>query len=341
MLEKIPSPHPKGQRAIINDAYRADEKSLVHTLVNEARLTETQVLSIQKRATKLVEQVRQERRQSAGIDSFLSEYTLSSEEGIALMCLAEALLRVPDKETIDKLIKDKLAPVDWKSHQGQSDMFFVNAATWALMLTGKVLNADKQENKLKKALLTFANRAGEGIVRKAVEKAMHIMSKQFVMGRTIQEAISRAKKLEAEGYRYSYDMLGEAALTKKDAQKYLLAYQNAIENIGQAFADTSLSLYEKAGISIKLSALYPRYQEAQYVQVMENLAPVLLSLAQLAKKHDISMTIDAEESERLDLSLDLIEKVFTDESLDGWNGFGLALQSYQKGLFTCWIGWQI
>lgn len=333
MLEKIPSLYPKGQRAIINDAYRACEKSLVQTLVNEARLNETQVLSIQKRATKLVEQVRQERRQSAGIDSFLSEYTLSSEEGIALMCLAEALLRVPDKETIDKLIKDKLAPVDWKSHQGQSDMFFVNAATWALMLTGKVLNADKQENKLKKALLTFANRAGEGIVRKAVEKAMHIMSKQFVMGRTIQEAISRAKKLEAEGYRYSYDMLGEAALTTKDAQKYLLAYQQAIENIGQAFADKSLSLYEKAGISIKLSALYPRYQEAQSVQVMENLAPILLSLAQLAKKHDISMTIDAEESERLDLSLDLIEKVFTDESLDGWNGFGLALQSYQKRAF--------
>lgn len=333
MLEKTPSACPQGLRAAINNVYRTEEKALVQQLLKEAFLTETHVSSIQKRATRLVERVRQERRQSTGIDSFLTEYTLSSEEGIALMCLAEALLRVPDKETIDKLIRDKLAPVDWKSHQGQSDMFFVNAATWALMLTGKVLNADKHENRLTKALLKFANRAGEGIVRKAVEKAMHIMSKQFVMGRTIQEAIGRAQKLEAQGYRYSYDMLGEAALTAKDAQKYLLAYQQAIENIGKAFTNTPLSLYEKAGISIKLSALYPRYQEAQHEQVMENLAPKLLGLAQLAKKYDISMTIDAEESERLDLSLDLIEKVFTDESLNGWNGFGLALQSYQKRAF--------
>lgn len=248
------------------------------------------------------------------------------------MCLAEALLRVPDNPTIDSLIKDKLTAADWKAHRGQSDSFFVNATTWALMLTGKVLTPEKADSMLSKALFKLLNRSGESVVRKAVDKAMRIMSKQFVTGRTIEEALVRAKKKEAIGYRYSYDMLGEAALTTIDAKRYFNAYKEAIEKIG-ASVDKDSNVYQRPGISIKLSALHPRYQETQKARVMEELPPKLLELAQLAKKFDIALTIDAEESERLDLSLDVIERVFTDDSLHGWHGFGMAVQSYQKRAF--------
>jgi RHH-type proline utilization regulon transcriptional repressor/proline dehydrogenase/delta 1-pyrroline-5-carboxylate dehydrogenase len=331
MLDRRSLQPPLGVRAAINAAYREDELSVVKRLIDEAVLTENQTAAIRNLATRLVEQVRSERKKSTGIDSFLTEYALSSDEGIALMCLAEALLRVPDKATIDDLIKDKLLDADWKSHRGQSDSFFVNATTWALMLTGKVLLPAKAEATLGNAVLSFVSRSSEGVVRKAADKAMRIMSKQFVMGRTINEALSRAKKKEAIGYRYSYDMLGEAALTAADAERYLKAYSRAIEAIGQQA--TGGDIYRKPGISIKLSALHPRYQEAQHERVLAELAPKLLSLAQLAKKYDIGMTIDAEESERLDLSLDVIERVFNSDSLVGWNGFGLAVQSYQKRAF--------
>ncbi len=319
-------------RASINKAYRAREVTLVNELIKTATLLPEQVMAVKNFATGLVEKVRAERKKSTGIDSFLTEYALSSDEGIALMCLAEALLRVPDNATIDSLIKDKLATADWKSHRGQSDSFFVNATTWALMLTGKVLTPKRADSLLSKALLKVLNRSGEGVVRKAVEKAMRIMSKQFVMGRTISEASLRAKKKEAIGYRYSYDMLGEAALTKIDAARYFTAYSNAIEVIGK-HAETSKSVYQRPGISIKLSALHPRYQEAQRERVLEELPHKLLALAQAARKYDIALTIDAEESERLDLSLDIIEKVFSNDSLDGWQGFGIAVQSYQKRAF--------
>ena len=331
MLDRRSLPLPQGVRAAINEAYRKDELSVVTALIEQAELNEHQTAAIRNLATRLVEQVRQERKKSTGIDSFLTEYALSSDEGIALMCLAEALLRVPDKATIDDLIKDKLLEADWKSHRGQSDSFFVNATTWALMLTGKVLAPAKAEVTLRNAVTSFVSRSSEGVVRTAADKAMRIMSKQFVMGRTIGEALNRAKKKEAIGYRYSYDMLGEAALTTADAERYFKAYGQAIEEIGQKA--TGGDIYRKPGISIKLSALHPRYQEAQHERVLAELTPKLLSLAQLAKKYDIGMTIDAEESERLDLSLDVIEKVFNSDSLAGWNGFGLAVQSYQKRAF--------
>lgn len=332
MLERNATILPQGDRALINNAYRADERSSINTLIEKAGLPHDQVLAIRHLATRLVEQVRSERKKTTGIDSFLTEYSLSSDEGIALMCLAEALLRVPDNATIDSLIKDKLTSADWQAHLGQSDSFFVNATTWALMLTGKVLTPERADTVLSKAVFKLINRSGEGVVRKAVEKAMRIMSKQFVMGRTIDEALVRARKKEAIGYRYSYDMLGEAALTRVDAQRYLQAYKKAIEAIGSK-ADKQASIYQRAGISIKLSALHPRYQEAQRARVMEELPPKLLELAQAAKKHGISLTIDAEESERLDLSLDVIERVFLDDSLNDWHGFGLAVQSYQKRAF--------
>lgn len=329
---------PKGLRAEINDAYRIDEAIHVQRLVDAARFEPLQRIAIANMATRLVEQVRASRKNSTGIDSFMTEYALSGDEGIALMCLAEALLRVPDNPTINQLIKDKIVGPDWQSHRGQSRSFFVNATTWALMLTGKVLSPETAENVASKALKTVIHRSGEGVVRQAVNQAMRIMSKQFVMGRTIKEALGRSKKQEAIGYRYSYDMLGEAALTAEDAERYFVAYQHAIEAIGRD-AKQDASLRTKPGISIKLSALHPRYEEAHRVRVLEELGPKLLLLAQQAKQYNIGLTIDAEESERLDLSLDLIEQVFIDKSLAGWNGFGMALQSYQKRAFAVldWI----
>ena len=333
MLDKRILKSPQGLRAAINDAYRMDELRCVTALIEQASLNEMQLSNTRLLATRLVEQVRQDRKKTTGIDSFLTEYALSSNEGIALMCLAEALLRVPDNATIDSLIKDKLSNADWGSHSGQSDSFFVNATTWALMLTGKVLSPEKSQSVLSKALLTLVNRSSESVVRMSVDKAMRIMSKQFVTGRTINEALERARKKEALGYRYSYDMLGEAALTTPDAERYFKAYYQAIESIGKSVESAPVSVYEKPGISIKLSALHPRYSEAQYERVMAELPSKLLALAQLAKQYDIGLTIDAEESERLDLSLDVIESVFHQDSLAGWNGFGLAVQSYQKRAF--------
>ena len=332
MLERFSAQFPEATRALINKAYRIDELTIMTELIQHAALDSEKVIAIRNQATHLVEQVRAERKKSTGIDSFLTEYALSSEEGIALMCLAEALLRVPDNPTIDSLIKDKLTKADWKAHKGQSDSFFVNATTWALMLTGKVLNPQKADSVLTKTLLKLINRSGEPVVRKAVDKAMRIMSKQFVTGRTINEALARSKKKEAKGYRYSYDMLGEAALTALDAERYFHAYHQAIEAIGKSVSKES-TIYQRAGISIKLSALHPRYQEAQRERVLKELPPKLLALAQLAKQYDIGLTIDAEESERLELSLDVIERVFNDDSLQGWHGFGMAVQSYQKRAF--------
>lgn len=333
MLERYAAQDPQGARAQINNAYRIDELTLMTLLIKEAALDSNQLNATRNQATELVEQVRTERKKSTGIDSFLTEYSLATDEGIALMCLAEALLRVPDNATIDSLIKDKLTAADWKSHRGQSDSFFVNATTWALMLTGRVLTPENADSLLAKALFKLINRSGESVVRTAVDKAMRIMSKQFVTGRTIHEALSRAKKKEGRGYRYSYDMLGEAALTAVDAERYFKAYKEAIEAIGLSVSSKESKVYQRAGISIKLSALHPRYQESQRARVMDELPSKLLALAQLAKQFDIALTIDAEESERLDLSLDVIERVFCDDSLYGWHGFGMAVQSYQKRAF--------
>lgn len=332
MLENRKLTVPEGLRAQIDQAYRAPELQMVQQLLKAAQLDSKVNNAIRTAAIDLVTAVRAGRKKSVGIDSFLTEYSLSSEEGIALMCLAEALLRVPDDSTVNSLIKDKIASVDWKSHQGQSDSFFINATTWALMLTGSVLAPEKASTRLNQAVMSVLNRSGEGVVRMAVEKGMRIMSKQFVMGRTIQEALKRAKKKEAQGYRYSYDMLGEAALTEADAERYFQAYAAAIDAIGTEAKDIS-TMYAKPGISIKLSALHPRYQEAHRDRVLAELSPKLLTLAQMAKQHAITLTIDAEESERLELSMDVIEQVFEDPSLMGWNGFGLAVQSYQKRAF--------
>lgn len=318
-------------------SYRMDERERVSFLLEKAKLTINQSAAVKEMALKLVAHVRAARLNASGIDSFLNQYALSTNEGIALMCLAESLLRVPDKKTIDALIKDKLTGLDWKAHKGQSKSFFVNAATWALMLTGKVLTPSEQRSSIfSNSLSKVVSRTGEPMIRKAVEQAMRIMSKQFVMGRNINEAIKRAVSLEEKGYRYSYDMLGEAAFTKADATRYLESYKAAIISIGQS--SKGKDIYQSAGVSVKLSALHPRYEVAKRARVIEELSASLLELCELAKDHNIALTVDAEESERLELSLEIMEKVIASPSLQEWNGFGLALQSYQKRAYDL-IDW--
>lgn len=257
------------------------------------------------------------------------EYDLTTEEGIALMCLAEALLRIPDQENIDKLIKDKLSSADWDARAGKSSSFFVNAATWGLMLTGKILSSDSTSaSGLNKVFKKMLERAGEPVIRTAVKQAMRILGKQFVMGQTITEAIERAEKYEQKGYRFSYDMLGEGAKTAEDAERYFQAYIAAIQVTGKAAKHANF--IDNPGISVKLSALYPRYEFTKYAQAVPAIGQKLLKLAQLCKEKNISLIVDAEEAERLDLSLDIIEYVFSHPSLDNWNGLGLAVQAYQK-----------
>lgn len=328
MLENKQIKPPQGLRKKINDAYHMDERTLITELMKCAELQDESLEHIKKRASIFIEQIRDKKSSGSGIDSFLTEYTLSTEEGIALMCLAEAFLRIPDKATLDSLIKDKLISKNWTSHKGQSQSFYVNATTWGLILTGKILKPANAENLLSKALNRFVNRSSETLIRKAIQQAMLIMSRQFVMGRSIKEAMGRAQKMEVKGYRYSYDMLGEAAMTADDARRYFKAYMDAVDSIGSY--KESEDMYKRPGISVKLSALYPRYFEQQHQAALKVLSERLLCLCQKAKEKNISLTVDAEEAERLDLSLDIFEKVFKDPSLNGWEGMGLALQSYQK-----------
>jgi len=246
-------------RRSITNAYRQDEDAIVKYLLDNIHLTPDQLASIEKRARDLVIKVREQRLGKGGLDAFLYQYDLSSEEGIALMCLAEALLRIPDSETIDKLIRDKITSANWRANVGRSDSLFVNAATWGLMLTGKVLSPKKSLSSLSNVLKKMIERTGEPVIRKAVGEAMKILGKQFIIGRTIDEALQRAIKREKRGYRHSYDMLGEAALTADDAERYFVAYQQAIDKIGKSNIKGPI---EGPGISIKLSALYPRYEYA-------------------------------------------------------------------------------
>jgi RHH-type proline utilization regulon transcriptional repressor/proline dehydrogenase/delta 1-pyrroline-5-carboxylate dehydrogenase len=310
-------------------AYRADERQCLETLLNQAELPQETLNQIQETARKLVVAVRKRRLGKGGLDSFLFEYDLSSEEGIALMCLAEALLRIPDNETINLLIKDKITQPDWEQHLGKSKSTFVNATTWALMLTGKIINPQRANaNNLSSVIQRLTKRSGEPVIREAILQAMKILGRQFVMGQTIEEAIKRAASNESKGYRYSYDMLGEEALTNEDAERYFNSYLKAIETIGQSNAGKDP--YNGAGISVKLSALHPRYEWRQRNRVLRELLPRLEKLVLAAKQWSMNFTIDAEEAERLDLSLDLIEKIMADPRLDGWDGFGLAVQAYQK-----------
>ncbi len=313
-------------RSKIIDLQRRDEAQLIMALKNRASIDTQTHNAISKRAFDLVSAVRAD--EAPGLmEVFLEEYGLSTDEGIALMCLAEALLRVPDTQTIDELIEDKIAPSSWGEHLGQSSSSLVNASTWALMLTGQVLN-DERHDGLAGLLHGAIKRMGEPVIRAAVSRAMKELGAQFVLGQDIENAMKRGAKQEAKGFTYSYDMLGEAAMTAPDAERYFQKYKDAITAIAKAAqSDTPR---ENPGISIKLSALHPRYDIVQKRRVMTELVPRILELALMARSAQIGLNIDAEEADRLDMSLDIIEAVIVDERLSGWDGFGVVVQAYGK-----------
>ncbi|WP_255424811.1 trifunctional transcriptional regulator/proline dehydrogenase/L-glutamate gamma-semialdehyde dehydrogenase [Acidovorax sp. FJL06] len=317
-------------RAAITAATRRPEPEALAPLLAQARLPADQAASAEQLALRIAKALR-ERKASAGragiVQGLLQEFSLSSQEGVALMCLAEALLRIPDKATRDALIRDKISHGQWDAHLGKSPSLFVNAATWGLLITGKLV-ATHSEGSLGNSLSRLIGKGGEPLIRKGVDMAMRMMGEQFVTGETIDEALHNARTMEAEGFRYSYDMLGEAALTSEDAKRYYASYEQAIHAIGKASAGRGI--YEGPGISIKLSALHPRYSRAQFGRVMDELYPLVLRLTALAKQYDIGLNIDAEETDRLELSLDLLERLCHEPTLAGWNGIGFVIQAYQK-----------
>ncbi|MDI3260813.1 MAG: bifunctional proline dehydrogenase/L-glutamate gamma-semialdehyde dehydrogenase PutA [Sinobacteraceae bacterium] len=330
-----PSRQRDALRAAFGELYLADETAVVNRLLAVAELPEAASAQATRQAADWVRRVRAGKNQQSPLDAFLREYDLSSEEGVLLMCLAEALLRIPDADTAERLIADKLSAADWQEHLGKSESLFVNASTWGLMLTGRLVRAPETAGGFRVAWSRLVSRTGEPVIRLAIRHAMRLMGSQFVMGRTIAEALARAAAGERRGELHSFDMLGEAALTAADAQRYFDAYRNAIEAIGrgaggQSGAPPSVSVFARPGISVKLSALHPRYEYSQRGRVLEELTPRLLALAQAAKQAHIGLTVDAEEADRLELSLDVFERVYRDPSLAGWEGLGLAVQAFQK-----------
>ncbi|MFN3662713.1 bifunctional proline dehydrogenase/L-glutamate gamma-semialdehyde dehydrogenase PutA [Yoonia sp.] len=319
----MPRDTPLPLRDAIDAAIYRDERDAVTALIATAALSDADRARISARAAELVTQIRASADPGL-MEVFLAEYGLSTEEGIALMCLAEALLRVPDAETMDDLIEDKIAPSDWGKHLGHSASSLVNASTWALMLTGRVLDDEKPG--ITRHLRSAVKRLGEPVIRTAVGRAMREMGRQFVLGETIEKAMKRATGMQAKGFTYSYDMLGEAARTAADADHYQQSYASAIESIAQHCAHGSVA--ENPGISVKLSALHPRYEVAQETRVMAELVPRLRELALLAKAAGMGFNIDAEEADRLSLSLDVIHAVLADPALAGWGGFGVVVQAY-------------
>lgn len=317
-------------RDAITAAYRRSERDMVPLLLDRVEPMAPMAPTIQELAYRLAETLRREQQthgRAGRVQSLLQAFSLSSSEGIALMCLAEALLRIPDASTRDALIRDKISSGDWHSHLGKGRSLFVNAATWGLLLTGKLV-ATHSETRLAHTLKQLINKGGEPVIRLGMDRVMRLMGEQFVTGETIDEALNNARHLEQQGFRYSYDMLGEAAFTAQDAEAYLKAYQQAIHAIGKAAH--GCGVYQGPGISIKLSALHPRYSRAQYDRVMEELYPRLLALTLQAMQYDIGINIDAEEAERLDISLNLLERLCHEPSLAGWKGIGFVVQAYQK-----------
>lgn len=313
----------------LNERYLCDEEKLVRELAAAADPGETARQKIKDLAAMLVQSVRDREEKEGGIDAFLQQYDLSSEEGVLLMCIAEALLRIPDADTADQLIADKITSARWKDHLGTSDSLFVNASTWGLMLTGQLLKLDDDARRNPAQVLgKLASRAGEPVVRAAMKQAMRIMGHQFVMGRNIDDALSRAAKKGNRDYRYSFDMLGEAALTTADAKRYFDAYYSAIGKIGES--NEGADIFAAPSISVKLSALHPRYLYTQHDRVLNELVPLVSELAEYAKECGIALTIDAEEADRLELSLEIFASVMRMSRLAGYDGFGLAVQTYQR-----------
>ena len=321
---------PSALRQAITRAWLRPETQLVPGLLEQARLPGDMAARAQALALRVAGALRQRKTatgKSGLVQGLLQEFSLSSQEGIALMCMAEALLRIPDTPTRDALIRDKISQGNWRQHVGKGSSMFVNAAAWGLMLTGKLVSTHS-ETGMSASLGRLIAKGGEPLIRKGVDMAMRMMGEQFVTGQTMQAALQHAGSLEVKGFRYSYDMLGEAALTAADAQRYLQDYEQAIHAIGKA--SNGRGVYEGPGISIKLSALHPRYSRAQIDRVHEELYPLVLKLARLACHYDIGLNIDAEEADRLEISLDLLERLCFEPDLQGWKGIGFVIQAYQK-----------
>ena len=314
-------------RERIASACRGEEAQAVAALIGEARLMPDELAQAQALASKLAEAVRIERSNAGGVDALMLEFSLDSREGIALMCLAEALLRIPDAATRDRLIRDKISKGDWSTHVGASPSLFVNAAAWGLLVTGRIVDS-RSEGTLEMALSSLLRKGGEPLIRKGVDLAMRLLGRQFVTGRTIEEALDNAREREERGYTFSFDMLGEAAMTAADAARYASAYEHAIHAIGRAAG--SRGAIAGPGISVKLSALHPRYSRTQRARVMSELIPEVTRLAALAREYNIGFNIDAEEADRLDLSLDILEALAGDPALADWRGLGFVVQAYQK-----------
>jgi RHH-type transcriptional regulator, proline utilization regulon repressor / proline dehydrogenase / delta 1-pyrroline-5-carboxylate dehydrogenase len=310
----------------LDDLKFADEDAIVASLLAAKPLTGAMQQEAVATAITLVEGARASARQSGVVESFLKEFSLGTREGLALMCLAEALLRTPDAETRDRLIAEKIGSADWAAHLGQSDSLFVNASTWGLMLTGKLVDVDpKAKDDLGGYLKRLTARLGEPVIRQAVMAAVRIMGEQFVLGRTIDDALARAKR---EKMIASFDMLGEGARTDADADRYCAVYAAAIAAVGKAAAGTGPE--RGHGVSVKLSALFPRYEATQETRVFDTLYPRLKSLALIAAKYDLNFAIDAEEADRLVLSLKLVDQLVREPELSDWTGLGVVVQAYQK-----------
>ena len=324
----------KASRLEIDVAYLQDEATCVDSLKTQLEGLSCDYEAISDEAIELVRRVRARSQDVAAMEAFMREYDLSSEEGVILMCLAEALLRIPDNDTAEALIADKLSDAHWEAHLGKSESVFVNASTWGLMLTGKIVKLrEPKQTELGSVMGRLIARSGEPVIRTAIRQAMKIMGHQYVMGETMNQALKRSQSGNNQRFRYSFDMLGEAALTQADANRYKKAYRQAIEELGVFRSNrkaAELSIFEAPSISIKLSALHPRYHPDHADQVVAELSPVVKELALLACEHDVAVTLDAEEADRLDQSLAIFEDVLSDPRLAGWNGVGLALQAYQK-----------
>ncbi len=317
-------------RRAIHEAYLRDEAQCIETLLPVAALPDASRHRVQTNARRLVKAVRTRNHSNRGVEAFLCEYGLTSEEGVVLMCLAEALLRIPDAETADRLIHDKLSRARWDRHLGRSPSLFVNASTWGLMLTGRIVKLDPETVRdVPSFLQRMVARTGEPVIRVALRQAMRVLSHQFVAGRTIEQALERSREPAFAAARFSYDMLGEAAVCAADAERYFQAYAGAIEAVGCESGNAGASA-KAPGISIKLSALHPRFELSQRDRLLDELAPRVRELAVLAKQAGLGMTIDAEEAYRLDPTLDIFERVFRDPALRDWEGFGLAAQAFQK-----------
>ena len=320
-------PNQTPLRQAVTDAYRRDEIEAVQDMLQRAQMSDEERKNADELARRLVTQVRANRTKASGVDALMHEFSLSSEEGVALMCLAEALLRIPDAETRNKLIQDKLSEGNWRSHLNNSPSLFVNAAAWGLLITGK-LTTPNNDDTLGAALTRLLGKGGAPLIRQGVNYAMRLLGKQFVTGQTIEEALQNGKEREKMGYLYSFDMLGEAAYTQEDADRYYNDYVQAIHAIGKDAGGKGI--YEGNGISVKLSAIHPRYSRAQHGRVIGELLPRLKELFLLGKQYNIGINIDAEEANRLELSLDLMEALVSDPDLAGYNGIGFVVQAYQK-----------